>query len=75
MKQLLLLIQRLGQEVTVLFVPANLHLSRGTKLVPIQMRSYYRALQVLAEGTISSGSYGPSRSSLGVQLFMEKGRC
>lgn len=41
MKLLLLLILRLGQEVTALFLPANLHLSWGTMLVPIQMRGYF----------------------------------
>ena len=75
MKLLPLLIPRLGQEGTALFVAADLHLSWGTELVPIQMTGYRRALQFLAEGTISSGSCGLSHSLLGVQLFMERDRC
>lgn len=75
MKLLLVLIQRLGQEVTVVFVPANLCVSWGTKLVPIQMRGYCRALQFLAEGTISCGSCGTSHCLLWAQLFVERGRC
>lgn len=54
------------------FVPASLHLSWGTKLVAIAMRHHWRALWLLAEGTIR---HGPSCSWLGVQLFMGRGGC